>query len=122
LHSRRTALLCVLATTLDPLLLRYSIQPMTEVPCAALLTLACAAFTRSISPPVRTSRHILTGLLFAAATLTRPAVLLAAAGICLSQIILLLLHRKSADQRLTPAAPLLLAAGMTIGMSPWLLR
>lgn len=122
LHSRRTALLCVLATILDPLLLRYSIQPMTEVPCAALLTLACAAFTRSISPPVRTSRHILTGLLFAAATLTRPAVLLAAAGICLSQLTLLLLHRKSADQRLTPAAPLLLAAGMTLGMSPWLLR
>jgi len=123
LHSRQAAHLCVLATILDPLLLRYSIQPMTEVPCAALLTLACAAFTRSIPPPVRTSRHILTGLLFATATLTRPTVLLAAAGICLGQFVpLLLLRKKSADQRITPAAPLLLAAGMTLGMSPWLLR
>lgn len=123
LHSRRAAQLCMLATIFDPLLLRYSIQPMTEVPCAALLTLACAACARSMSPPERKSWHVLTGLLFAAATLTRPAALLAAAGICLCLLALALLSRnESAERRMAPLAPVLLTAGLTLGMTPWLLR
>lgn len=121
--SHRNALLCGLATAVDPLLLRYSIQPMTEVPCAALLTLACAAVAASAAHGNPARRQLTAGLLLAAAALTRPTVLLAAAGLCLYQLALVLHSRLRSDSQPLPLhAPLLLAAGLIAGMTPWLLR
>lgn len=123
LGSHRAALLCVLATAVDPLLLRYSIQPMTEVPCAALLTLACATVAGSATHGSRPRLQFTAGLLLAAATLTRPTVLLATAGICLYQLALVVHSRiRLLPHRIPVLAPLMLAAGMAVGMAPWLLR
>ncbi|MFO0179767.1 MAG: glycosyltransferase family 39 protein, partial [Planctomyces sp.] len=102
LGSHRAALLCALATAIDPLLLRYSIQPMTEVPCAALLTLACAAVAHAAAHGSQPRIQFAAGLLLAAAALTRPTVLLAGAGICLCQLALAMQSRRSPVSRPMP--------------------
>lgn len=123
LGSHRAALLCALATAIDPLLLRYSIQPMTEVPCAALLTLACAAVAHAAAHGSQPRIQFAAGLLLAAAALTRPTVLLAGAGICLCQLALAMQSRRSPVSRPMPMhAPIMLAVGLAAGMTPWLLR
>ncbi len=122
LLARRPALLCVAAVALDPLLLRYSLQPMTEVPCAALLTLACAVSARVCQPTARPLTIFSSGLLLAVAALIRPTVLLAAAAIWLQLVICTLRPGKPAVAGQTPAPPLLLALGIALGLAPWLTR
>ena len=75
------SLLAVLGVAVDPLLLRYSILPMTEVPCAAILLAAVVAFEKSLGGEVVIGRRsmwcgILAGVLFGIGTLVRPVVLI----------------------------------------------
>ena len=96
---------------------------MTEIPCAALLTLACAAVAHAAAHGSQPRIQFAAGLLLAAAALTRPTVLLAGAGICLCQLALAMHSRRSPISRPVPLhAPIMLAAGLAAGMSPWLLR
>jgi hypothetical protein len=79
--DQRWSLLAVLAVVLDPLLLRYSILPMTEVPCAAILLAAVVAFPRFRSGGVVGDQssmwpEILSGVLFGIGTLIRPVVMI----------------------------------------------
>ena len=79
--DQRWSLLVVLAVVLDPLLLRYSILPMTEVPCAAILVAAMVEYEKfCISGAVgdRCSMRpgILAGVLFGIGTLIRPVVMI----------------------------------------------
>lgn len=122
LPTRLPTLLCVAAVALDPLLLRYSLQPMTEVPCAALLTLACAVAAGVCQHTARPRTVFLCGLLLAVAALIRPTVLLAAATIWLQLVIITLRAKKPAVTEQTLASPLLLALGIALGLAPWLAR
>jgi 4-amino-4-deoxy-L-arabinose transferase-like glycosyltransferase len=122
LPARLPTLLCVAAVALDPLLLRYSLQPMTEVPCAALLTLACAVAAGVCQYTARPRTVFLCGLLLAFAALIRPTVLLAAAAIWVQFVIITLRAGKPSVTKQTLKSPLLLALGIALGLAPWLAR
>ncbi len=75
------SLLAVLGVTVDPLLLRYSLLPMTEVPCAAILLAAIVSFEKFLSDDAGKGRRstwcgILAGALFGIGTLIRPVILI----------------------------------------------
>lgn len=84
-----TALCAMCAAALDPLLVRYSSLPMTEVPCAAILLAAVVCFLssqkhlmESREPAVHaasrqglTRMFVLSGILFGLGSLVRPVVL-----------------------------------------------
>ena len=79
--DQRWSLLAVLGVAVDPLLLRYSILPMTEVPCAAMLLAAVVAFEKFLSDRDVSGRRtvrcgILAGILFGMGTLIRPVMLI----------------------------------------------
>jgi hypothetical protein len=82
--SRRLGVLAAACVAFDPLLVRYSLQPMSEVPCAAVLVLGVLIFVRagdrSFLRPWLSG--LVAGLCFAAGSLIRPAVL-PAAVLCL---------------------------------------
>lgn len=78
--DERWSLLAVLGVAVDPLLLRYSILPMTEVPCAAILLAAIVTFEKFLSGYAVSDRHsvwwgIFAGVLFGIGTLIRPVVM-----------------------------------------------
>lgn len=84
----RWSLAAVLAVVLDPLLLRYSILPMTEVPCAAILLAAVVAFEKFRNCGISDNRcsmwpGILAGCLFGVGTLIRPVVMIVCAFVTL---------------------------------------
>ena len=93
---RRLVLVAVAGVCFDPLLIWYSVQPMSEVPCAAVISMALMLYLRSSKPFAGMTRgpdsagefqvHLqnyiraaVAGVLFAFGGLIRPAVLLAAA-------------------------------------------
>ncbi len=106
------ALLTVLCVVLDPLLLRYSVLPMTEVPCAALLLVAVVLFRDGQAQSSRKWRTaIASGVLFGVGTLVRPVVLISCGFVSLSAFL-----RKRHVAVLLPAV----VAGLT--MAPWVIR
>jgi hypothetical protein len=93
---RRLVLVAVAGVSCDPLLIWYSVQPMSEVPCAAVLSASLVLFLHGCIPhggmtrgsgvtsgrQVRPWNYIpaaTAGVFFACGGLIRPAVLLAAA-------------------------------------------
>lgn len=89
---QRWSLLAILGVVLDPLLIRYSILPMTEVPCAAILLAAMVAFVkfRSGNPANEVQKigfGILAGVLFGIGTLFRPVVLVVCLFVTLHAIL-----------------------------------
>ena len=128
----RWSALAVFGVAFDPLLVRYSILPMTEVPCAAILLAALVVFRRAVSSCSASDRNslwfgIIAGVLFGLGTLVRPVVLL----VCLFVTLYTLLRDwKSCSSRdagssgrlrqlvrtVTPA----IFAG--IMLSPWVIR
>lgn len=140
----------------DPLLVRYSVQPMSEVPCAAVLVFGVLVFVWAVAGGARTSwdsgvvqRFIgsrrmwlafISGLLFAAGSLIRPAVL-PAALLCLGWLayrwclssVAGLWKRRGQQSNVHLGGGLggvrvhcgLLAAstfGLLLGLLPWVLR
>lgn len=125
--SRRKTLAATLLVALDPLLMRYSVQPMTEVPCAAILTASLVLFAagrQSQYPHAAIGRIALAGLLLALGALTRPTLLLIALLLTLSLVpIRSLLNARSRSQltvALRPARSF--AVAFALGLSPWLIR
>ena len=95
---------------------------MTEVPRAALLTLACAVAAGVCQYTARPRTVFLCGLLLAFAALIRPTVLLAAAAIWVQFVIITLRAGKPSVTKQTLKSPLLLALGIALGLAPWLAR
>ena len=104
--DQRWSLLVVLGVVLDPLLLRYSILPMTEVPCAAILLAAVVAFEKfrnggNLGDRCSMWPGILAGVLFGIGTLIRPVVMIVCVFVTLYATWCLLKAKLSAAARPT---------------------
>ena len=126
-----------LLIALDPLLLRYSIQPMTELPCAACLIAAVTLYVTSVSSSDSGfSRYAIagSGLLLAIGALIRPTLLVVAVLLTFHRLLLkpapsklpmngaslLGASNSVVRNRLLPAA--VFAATFAFGISPWIVR
>lgn len=125
--SRSAILGSALLIALDPLLLRYSIQPMTELPCAALLISALVLYITSLSPcDSGCSWYAASGagLLLAIGALIRPTLLVVAVLLTLHRVLRqpvpLLSSKITWHHRLRPAA--VFAVAFACGLSPWIVR
>lgn len=139
---RSMMLLAVAGVACDPLLLLYSIQPMSEVPCAAVLVAAFALYVRSgaggwgaVGTAAVTGRSrllaVLAGMLFAMGGLIRPAVL-PAAGLCFVAGAVGWLHAGRPWMAVTgglrstnwegPGLVFAAVCGFAAGLFPWVLR
>lgn len=125
--SRGKTIITTLFVVLDPLLMRYSLQPMTEVPCAAILTMAlglCVAGRRAQQSHTAHLPIALSGLLLALGALTRPTLLVLAVLLTLSLVpARAIMSTRSLSQLVgTLRPPLTFAAAFVLGLSPWLIR
>lgn len=145
----RLVLVAVAGVSFDPLLIWYSVQPMSEVPCAAVMSMALVLYLRFGVPsggitkrsdstsghqvqPWSYFRAAVAGVFFACGGLIRPAVMLAAALCFLAGAItwLLALRRRGAEVEGVGGCAararlgLLCAAvcGFSAGLFPWVLR
>ena len=130
------SLLAVLGVAVDPLLLRYSILPMTEVPCAAILLAALVAYEQFLSSQAESGRRsmwygILAGVLFGFGTLIRPVVLIVCVFLTVYAIGRMLKSRSSLPpssassstsflRSVLPAIIPLVVAGLVL--CPWIIR
>jgi 4-amino-4-deoxy-L-arabinose transferase-like glycosyltransferase len=112
------------AVAFDPLLMRYAILPMTEVPCAAFLTAALVSFPGSSqASKCRWVKLSVCGVLFGMAILVRPTV-----AVTLVLLLFGFAMKKQNDSgkahwlltRLRPA--LILAFSTALTLSPWVIR
>ncbi len=106
------AMLSMVCVALDPLLLRYSVLPMTEVPCAAVLLVAVVLF-RIAQTQSRWASIIAigSGVLFGVGALVRPVVLISCGFMSLAALI-----RKRHVAVVLPAV----VAGLIL--TPWVIR
>jgi hypothetical protein len=122
------ALLSVWLAALDPLLLRYSVLPMTEVPCAAVLLAAVVSFRyamKSDSAIATVGLAVIAGVLFGTGTLVRPVVLISCvmltvhAGYCRA-----VQHMSTGVRRLTSRFAIVLIPAVVCGLTlaPWIIR
>ncbi len=124
--SGTVRLLTLSMIVFDPLLLRYSVFPMTEVPCAAVLLLAVTAYAKSCQAE---SKALIwaacCGVFFAVAALIRPtvAVCLALAVLVDSGRSLLLNSQPSFRGHVGNLRRVFVVAVMfAAGLSPWVIR
>lgn len=139
---RGMVLLAVAGVAFDPLLVLYAVQPMSEVPCAAVLSVALVLYLRSCVLGGVVDRGVdvwrvqiwgaaVAGLLFAAGGMIRPAVLLGA-GCCFLAVGLRWLSSvwrcgRDVDGGVRGAWVGLLmvcvaVCGFGVGLLPWVLR
>jgi 4-amino-4-deoxy-L-arabinose transferase-like glycosyltransferase len=118
------SLLAGAVAAFDPLLVRYAILPMTEVPCAAFLTAALMAFPGSNeADECRWERLSGCGVLFGLAILVRPT-----AAVTLALLLIGFVLKKQNDSRddhwlknrLRPILIMAISAALTL--SPWVIR
>jgi len=112
-------------TTFDPLLIRYTILPMTEVPAAAMLTgavvaLHAADLRRNLSGNKRYAFRILSGVLFGLGSLVRPILLVSCAMLALPRLMQSLRHDRSFRRNITIAILPMISA--VVAISPWIIR
>lgn len=126
----RGSVLIGLAVAMDPLLLRYSMQPMTETVCAGLLTYGLLLLADNERAAVQWRSGLLAGLVFGAGVLLRPVMLIAAVLILLLETAgrLRSTNRAMAAVQLPPAVPVSRSpwtwflAGLLLVVTPWILR
>ncbi len=143
---RGMTLLAVAGVSCDPLLMLYSVQPMSEVPCAAVLSVALVWCVRSgfLAGVARSDAEGVTGvwrhqsfvaafagMLFAAGGLIRPAVLLAAAVCFLTGAVVWLktirrgragIRSAGGGEQANLTLVCVMACGFAAGLFPWVLR
>ncbi|MBC7966402.1 MAG: hypothetical protein H7Z17_10830 [Fuerstia sp.] len=112
-------------TTFDPLLVRYTILPMTEVPAAAILTgavvlLKAADLRGKVSGDHGVGFRIWSGVLFGLGSLLRPILLVTCAMLVLSRLILSLRGGENFRRNVSIAILPMIAAAVAI--SPWIVR
>ncbi len=123
--SPSVSLIAVAFTTFDPLLVRYTILPMTEVPAAAILTgavvaLKAADLRRKVSYGNGAGFYVLSGVLFGLGSLVRPILLVSCAILVLSRLILCRKGDENLRRNVTIAILPMIAAAAAI--SPWIIR
>ena len=128
--SERVSMIATAITAFDPLLVRYTILPMTEVPAAAMLTAAVLTLNVADSATVtrgkiRTGRNatvwlILSGIFFGLGSLVRPILLVSCAILVLRRLFLCLKSTTGFRRSVAIAILPMVAAAMTI--SPWIIR
>ncbi len=122
--SSHVRLLITGVVLFDPLLLRYSLLPMTEVPCAAALLLAVTAYVRARGTSQgRTAWRCVTtsGLLFAFGALIRPTVAVCVVLVLATDVILGL-RNSSHDFRAALRRAIVAGLLFGMGLSPWIIR
>ncbi len=112
-------------TAFDPLLVRYTFLPMTEVPAAAILTgavvlLKAADLRRRVPGDHGVRFRIMSGVLFGLGSLVRPILLVSCAMLVLSRLILSLKGRENSRRNVTMAILPMIAA--VVAISPWIIR
>lgn len=131
---------CVFLIAFDPLLIRYTSLPMTEVPCAAILLCAVSLLVHAVDdssdPFCQTQSEAvvlssLAGIMFAAGSLVRPVVLVAFAAamfvVTLNSLTRRRRHKQVSQEvrdsvvRRFPVIVTVLVS-FTVAMSPWIIR
>ena len=123
--SGKFAMLAALIVAIDPLLVRYSVLPMTEVPCAAVLLAAIVLLRRAVDSETAStiSSRVAAGMLFGIGALIRPVVLISCAFVC-GHAVMTTLTNKAAGKsyvRLVLHA-LLPAVAAGLVLMPWVIR
>ncbi|MFO1004119.1 MAG: glycosyltransferase family 39 protein [Planctomycetaceae bacterium] len=124
--------LAVFGVACDPLLVRYSILPMTEVPCAAVLLAALVTFRKAVGSGSSGDQNspwsgIIAGVLFGLGTLVRPVVLLVCLFVTLFSLLRKVRQCSTGDAGLAgrlhqwfrSVSPALIAG---LVLSPWVIR
>ena len=111
--------------TFDPLLVRYTILPMTEVPAAAMLVAAVVALNavglqRAKLQDSGAGFRILSGLLFGLGSLVRPILLISCSMLSFRRLIRLVKRGDISRRSVTIAILPMIAAALAI--SPWIIR
>ena len=119
------AVAATLMTTFDPLLVRYSILPMTEVPAAAMLMAALVALKAaegriSTTGPSGIGYSVLSGLLFGIGSLVRP-ILLVCCGMSVGWRFIRRMTSGNANSKHVGLTIVPLLAAM-LALSPWVVR
>ena len=112
-------------TTFDPLLVRYTILPMTEVPAAAMLigavvALKAADLSRNLPGEHRHAFCILSGVLFGLGSLVRPILLVSCAMLVLPRLMVSLRGGRNFRRNITISILPMIAA--IVAISPWIMR
>jgi len=112
-------------TTFDPLLVRYTILPMTEVPAAAMLVAAVVALNagglqRATLQESSAGFRILSGILFGLGSLVRPILLITCSMLSFRRLIRLVKGGDCSRRSVTIAILPMIAAALAI--SPWIIR
>lgn len=112
-------------TAFDPLLLRYTILPMTEVPAAAMLMAAIVALNAADLRQVakwhtRAGFYMLSGSLFGLGSLVRPVLLISCGLLVLRRMILRLKCGGRLRRQIAMAVLPMVVAIVTL--SPWIIR
>lgn len=128
--NRSGVLLVGLLAAVDPLLLRYTTEPMTEVVCAALMAMAMRWLLRFVAadPEQRnTTAAVTAGLLLGLSALCRPVVLVTCVFLTATMLLAARRTNESGSAGLLPllrrtvwlTIPALVAAAT---VSPWIIR
>jgi hypothetical protein len=117
---------------LDPLLVRYSILPMTEVPCAAILLAAVVAFRwRRTNDSTSAFAASCSGVCFGIGALVRPVVLISCALVTAAELVSSLMRWRSASRSSTTQSSrssilqitwLVPAVVALLVLAPWIIR
>ena len=119
------ALLSALIVALDPLLVRYSVLPMTEVPCAAVLLAAVVLGRKAVEagPARKLASAVFSGLLFGIGMLIRPIVLISCVFVSFDGL-RQALTRSSPGRSFASSLGLAILPAMVAGLLliPWVVR
>lgn len=123
--SKTFAFIATAIATFDPLLVRYTILPMTEVPAAAMLTGAVVALKAAEQRPEMSNTRIfgfriLAGFLFGLGSLVRPILLVSCTMLILWRLMLSLNGSSGIRRKFAITLLPMIAAAITI--SPWIIR
>jgi len=119
------AVVATVITTFDPLLVRYSILPMTELPAAAMLMAAVVAWkaaekSNTTSDASCARFYIVSGVLWGTGSLVRPILLLCCGMLVLWRLILQFQSGTANYKKVSRTMIPLFAA--LIALSPWIIR
>jgi len=113
------AWLAALLVAMDPMLLQYSAQPMTEVTCAGLVALLVYWIVRGdLSERVR---QFGTGLIFGGLVLCRPT-FWPLAGLATFILVVEAIRSSGSSNSRPPCIPWSLLVGIVLVVAPWILR
>ena len=122
--SEKSAMFAALIAAMDPLLVRYSVLPMTEVPCAAVLLAAVVLVRRAVdSQAPRISSKVVSGLLFGIGILIRPVVLISCAFVSAHRL-MIALSGGTAGKNVFSLVSLAMLPAVVAGLllAPWMIR